>query len=109
MKFLNIFSFFHFLKFFIILIFFRFAWQNAYACDLLEAAGKCKSPLEKIKYTTAFALSKFHLSGTQLKPFNPILGETFQCKIRDSMFYMEQTCHHPPILNFYVKKVFLFT
>lgn len=79
-----------------------FAWQNAYAATLLELGGKCKSPLEKIKYTTAWAVTKFHLSGTQLKPFNPILGETFQCKILDSHFYMEQTCHHPPILNFYV-------
>lgn len=46
-------------------------------------------------------MSKFNLSGAQLKPFNPILGETFQCKINDTLFYFEQTCHHPPILNFY--------
>jgi len=42
------------------------------------------------------------LSATQLKPFNPILGETFQAKVLDSLFYLEQTSHHPPILNFYV-------
>ncbi len=81
---------------------FRFAWQNAYASTILEKGGQAKSPLDKIKYTTAFAVTKFHLSGTQLKPFNPILGETFQCKINDSQIYCEQTCHHPPILNFYV-------
>ena len=62
-------------------------------------------PIEKLKFSTAFAITKFHLSGAQLKPFNPILGETFQCKIADSMFYLEQTSHHPPISNFYVNKL----
>ncbi len=65
------------------------------------------SPLEKIKFTTSFAVTKFHLSGAQLKPFNPILGETFQCKIDDSKFYCEQTSHHPPIMNFYVASIFI--
>jgi hypothetical protein len=37
-----------------------------------------------------------------LKPFNPILGETFQTKIGDTEIYVEQTCHHPPIMNFYI-------
>jgi hypothetical protein len=37
------------------------------------------------------------------KPFNPILGETFQSKIRDTLVYVEQTSHHPPILNYYIK------
>ncbi len=36
----------------------------------------------------------------QLKPFNPILGETFQANIEDSNFYVEQTSHHPPIFHF---------
>ena len=37
-----------------------------------------------------------------LKPFNPILGETFQAKIGDTEIYVEQTSHHPPIMNFYI-------
>ena len=37
-----------------------------------------------------------------LKPFNPILGETFQTKIGNTEIYMEQTSHHPPIMNFYI-------
>ncbi len=37
------------------------------------------------------------------KPFNPILGETFQAKFGNSEVYLEQTSHHPPILNYYVK------
>ena len=37
------------------------------------------------------------------KPFNPILGETFQAKIGDADLYMEQTSHHPPVFNYYIK------
>jgi hypothetical protein len=31
------------------------------------------------------------------KPFNPILGETFQCWINGCPGYAEQISHHPPI------------
>lgn len=31
------------------------------------------------------------------KPFNPILGETFQCWINGCPAYAEQISHHPPI------------
>jgi len=48
-------------------------------------------------------MTRFHLSGAQLKPFNPILGETFQTKILDTEYYMEQVSHHPPMSRFYVK------
>ena len=38
-----------------------------------------------------------------LKPFNPILGETFQCRVGGVPFYYEQISHHPPISAFYMK------
>jgi len=31
------------------------------------------------------------------------LGETFQAKIGNTEIYVEQTCHHPPIYNYYIK------
>lgn len=43
---------------------------------------------------------------SMLKPFNPILGETFQCKIGNTKMYVEQTSHHPPIYNFLVLSYF---
>lgn len=43
-----------------------------------------------------------HLAVAQLKPFNPILGETFQTDINGTKFYIEQTSHHPPIFNFLI-------
>ena len=36
------------------------------------------------------------------KPFNPILGETFQMRAKNSLYFVEQTCHHPPIHNYYI-------
>lgn len=35
-----------------------------------------------------------------MKPFNPILGETFQASVNGTNFYIEQTSHHPPIFHF---------
>ena len=52
--------------------------QNGYASVLLESGGIINNPIEQLKYTACFALTKFYLSGAQLKPFNPLLGETFQ-------------------------------
>jgi hypothetical protein len=77
-------------------------WQNGYCSIYLEKAFLEKDPLERIKYSTIYAMSKMHLCVAQQKPFNPILGETFQCKLNDSLFYLEQTSHHPPRTNFYV-------
>lgn len=79
-----------------------FVCQNAYCVRLLERGGMMHNPVERLKYSTAYAISKLHLCVTQEKPFNPILGETFQCKIENSFFYVEQTSHHPPRSNFYV-------
>ena len=66
-------------------------WQNGYCSIYLEKAFLEKDPIERIKYSTIYAMSKMHLCVAQQKPFNPILGETFQCKLNDSLFYLEQT------------------
>jgi hypothetical protein len=79
-----------------------FAHQCCLSPYFLEKAGQADDPLEKLKMTTAFAISKIHMSVTQLKPFNPIWGETFQAKIGNSDLYMEQSSHHPPVYNFLV-------
>ncbi len=35
------------------------------------------------------------------KPFNPILGETYQGMIDGCPIYAEQVSHHPPITSIY--------
>ena len=78
----------------------QWVWQNGMSSIILEKTENL-STLEKLKYSTIFAMSKFYLLGAPLKPFNPILGETFQAKLNNSHYYLEQTSHHPPIMNFY--------
>ena len=42
----------------------------------------------------------------QSKPFNPIIGETFQCELgRDTVVYFEHTVHSPPTSNFILRGV----
>ncbi len=43
----------------------------------LKEAGLFKDPLERFKNCIAFSLSSLYVTVKQLKPFNPILGETF--------------------------------
>ncbi len=35
------------------------------------------------------------------KPFNPILGETFEARVGEYKIAIEQISHHPPISYFY--------
>ena len=37
------------------------------------------------------------------KPFNPILGETYQALVEGTLFYGQQISHHPPISAVYIK------
>lgn len=72
-----------------------------YGPTLLNMAADQSDPLERFKFVMAFAVAGLHLSVGQLKPFNPILGETFQAKLSDDTeVFCEHTSHHPPISNF---------
>lgn len=73
---------------------------------LLKEAGKIKDPLESLKYVICFGLSSLHFSASQLKPFNPLLGETYQGEFEDgTKVYLEHTSHHPCVSNFYIKDI----
>lgn len=68
--------------------------------DLLQKASNCSDPLERFKFVVAFAVSGLRYMCSQWKPFNPILGETFQAEFEDgTLAFLEQTSHHPPITN----------
>ena len=74
-----------------------------YAPLFLKKASLESDPLERIKYCISFAFAGLHRSLTQLKPFNPILGETFQARFSDgTRLYLEQVSHHPPISAYQV-------
>ncbi|KAE8994030.1 hypothetical protein PR003_g20626 [Phytophthora rubi] len=72
-----------------------------YAPTFLNVAHAQNDALERFKYVMAFAVAGLHHSIGQLKPFNPILGETFQSTLNDGTdVSCEHTSHHPPISNF---------
>ena len=82
----------------------RYTDWFAFAPDLLCKAGSCTDKIEAFKYAIFFSLSALFRSSEQLKPLNPMLGETYECEWKDgTKFYLEHTCHTPPISHFYIK------
>ncbi len=70
---------------------------------LTKAATAGLDPLERMKLVIAFAISGLHLAVTQLKPFNPLLGETLEGGLDDgTKIFCEHISHHPPITSFLV-------
>ena len=68
--------------------------------ELLDQAARSLDPIERIKFIGLFAISGYASTDCRLtKPFNPLLGETFEYVSREKGFrYMsEQVSHHPPI------------
>ncbi|XP_068076406.1 oxysterol-binding protein 1 isoform X28 [Danio rerio] len=68
--------------------------------ELLDRGAKCQSSLEQMCYVAAFTVSSYsttvHRTG---KPFNPLLGETFELdRLQESGYrsLCEQVSHHPP-------------
>eukprot|EP01132_Coremiostelium_polycephalum_P003275 gene3275-4102_t len=74
-----------------------------YAPTYLNRAAEATDPVERLKYVISFTISGLHLTSTLTKPFNPLLGETFQGSFADgTQVYSEQTSHHPPISHWQV-------
>ncbi|KAM0333456.1 hypothetical protein ACHAQA_002118 [Verticillium albo-atrum] len=68
--------------------------------DLLEQAADRSDSLERMLYVAAFAASEYASTiGRVAKPFNPLLGETFEYVRPDKnfRFFIEQVSHHPPV------------
>ena len=80
----------------------RLARSFGHAPIFLEKAGETEDIIEQMKLTIAFFLSSMVLCIQQEKPFNPILGETFQGRINGCPIYLEQLKHHPPITYYYM-------
>uniref|UniRef100_A0A8C7EE53 Oxysterol-binding protein n=1 Tax=Nothoprocta perdicaria TaxID=30464 RepID=A0A8C7EE53_NOTPE len=67
---------------------------------LLDRASRCGCPPVQV-YVAAFAVSAYASTYYRAgcKPFNPVLGETYECVRPDRgfRFVSEQVCHHPPV------------
>eukprot|EP01017_Pseudomicrothorax_dubius_P032760 TRINITY_DN4321_c0_g3_i2.p1 TRINITY_DN4321_c0_g3~~TRINITY_DN4321_c0_g3_i2.p1 ORF type:complete len:500 (+),score=100.05 TRINITY_DN4321_c0_g3_i2:54-1553(+) len=80
----------------------RNATCHGMAMPFLERAAQLTDPLEQMKLSLTAIIAKLHLNMEQRKPFNPILGETFQGFINGCPVYYEQISHHPPVMAYQV-------
>lgn len=68
--------------------------------DLLDLAAEQTDSIARLVYVAAFAASEYASTiGRVAKPFNPLLGETFEYVRPDKnyRFFIEQVSHHPPV------------
>ncbi|XP_072927510.1 oxysterol-binding protein-related protein 7-like [Hemitrygon akajei] len=69
--------------------------------ELLDTASRTANPFERMVYVAAFAVSGYASAyyRARCKPFNPVLGETYECMREDKGFRFigEQVSHHPPV------------
>jgi hypothetical protein len=68
--------------------------------DLLDIAAERLDSTERMVYVAAFAASEYASTiGRVAKPFNPLLGETYEYARPDKgyRFFIEQVSHHPPV------------
>ena len=68
--------------------------------DLLNIAAERNDSTERLVYVAGFAASEYASTiGRVAKPFNPLLGETYEYCRPDLgyRFFIEQVTHHPPV------------
>ncbi|XP_041812364.1 oxysterol-binding protein-related protein 7-like isoform X2 [Chelmon rostratus] len=69
--------------------------------ELLDIANNIDDPYERMVYVAAFSISGYAWASWRYryKPFNPVLGETYESHREDRGFHYisEQVSHHPPV------------
>ncbi|XP_064096238.1 oxysterol-binding protein-related protein 1-like [Macrobrachium nipponense] len=69
---------------------------------LLDKADQGADPVTRMQYVAAFAVSGLASNWERLgKPFNPLLGETYELQRDNYRIVCEQVSHHPPVSSFY--------
>lgn len=54
--------------------------------DILHKAATIDDPFEQLVYVAAFSVSCYATTSNRTsKPFNPLLGETYECDRRDDL------------------------
>lgn len=81
------------------------AEEYEYAPTLLERAAQSSDSVERMLLVGSFAVSSYASTAqrTTRKPFNPLLGETYECvrADRDMHFVAEKVVHRPPVVASY--------
>nr|XP_045616536.1 oxysterol-binding protein 1-like isoform X2 [Procambarus clarkii] len=75
--------------------------------DILDRAAQTEDTCEQLSLVAAFTVSSYATTAERTaKPFNPLLGETYECDRTDDLGWRaisEQVSHHPPIVAQYVE------
>ncbi|GAA6020768.1 hypothetical protein JCM8202_004570 [Rhodotorula sphaerocarpa] len=87
----------------------RLAEELEYADLLHRAAAVPAGSLERLMLVAVFAVSTAagNRYRSSRKPFNPLLGETYEC-VRPELgfrFVSEKVSHHPPVLAFHCESI----
>lgn len=64
--------------------------------EILDAADASDDPLMRAAQVAAYCVTPYGASERAWKPFNPILGETFECEVGNGARYIAEqvrTCH----------------
>ncbi|SCN60608.1 oxysterol-binding protein, putative [Plasmodium chabaudi chabaudi] len=79
----------------------RLAEDFQYIYLLKHASNQIEST-SRLAFVTAFTISPYaSVIGRTFKPFNPLLGETYELTHRNFYFISEQVVHHPPITAYH--------
>jgi len=77
--------------------------------SLLDLASQSQDQWEQMAYVAAFTVSSYSTTATRTnKPFNPLLGETYECDRLDDFGWRslaEQVSHHPPGFAIHVESL----
>ncbi|XP_050353115.1 oxysterol-binding protein 1 [Nymphalis io] len=70
--------------------------------SILDQAAKFSDPAQQLAYVAAFTVSSYATTACRTtKPFNPLLGETYECDRMTDLGWRsisEQVSHHPPMV-----------
>ncbi|GBP41549.1 Oxysterol-binding protein 1 [Eumeta japonica] len=79
----------------------RLVEDYEYSC-ILDEAAQFTDPAHQLAYVAAFTVSSYSTTACRTtKPFNPLLGETYECDRTSDLGWRaisEQVSHHPPML-----------
>lgn len=81
----------------------RAAEQNEYEHLIREASHEPNS-LKRLALLAIYSITTYaNVEGRSRKPFNPILGETYELFTPNFKFFAEQVSHHPPVCAFHIE------
>lgn len=72
---------------------------------ILPAVNPSLTPLDRMKLVISLGISGLYMNAQQLKPFNPLISETFQgiFDVKEKIeVYSEQTSNYPTLTRYYI-------